>query len=112
MRILKRQEPVRSFFNSAYSMLSTSACKLASCKAASSLGASFGVAVSAAVFTTLSADGAAPGWIEGVITYLGRQDNLAVREAALFALGVNLLMVVAAIISIVLTVPKGKLSRQ
>ena len=81
-------------------------------KMASSLGASFGVAVSAAVFTTLSAAGAAPGWIEGVITFLGRQDNLAVREAAWFALGVNLLMVVAAIISIVLTVPKGKLSRQ
>ena len=25
-------------------------------------------------------------WIEGVISYLGRQDNLAIREAAFFAL--------------------------
>ena len=77
-------------------------------KMASSLGASFGVAISAAVFTALSADHAPVQWIEGVITYLGRQDNLALREAALFALGVNLLMIVAAIASIVLTIPKGK----
>jgi len=41
-----------------------------------------------------------------VITYLGRQDNVAVREAALVALAVNLLMVIAAIISIMITIPK------
>lgn len=76
-------------------------------KMASSLGASFGVAISAAVFTALSADHAPVEWIEGVITYVGRQDNLALREAALFALAVNLLMVVAAIASIVLTIPRG-----
>ena len=78
-------------------------------KMASSLGASFGVAISAAVFTALSEDNTPVHWIEGVITYVGRQDNLGLREAAFFALGVNLLMVVAAINSIVLTVPKGKL---
>jgi DHA2 family multidrug resistance protein-like MFS transporter len=78
-------------------------------KMASSLGASFGVAISAAVFTALSKDSRPVHWVEGVITYAGRQDNLSLREAALFALGVNLLMVVAAIISIVLTVPKGYL---
>lgn len=77
-------------------------------KMASSLGASFGVAISAAVFTALSGDNSSVAWIEGVISYVGRQDNLAVREAAFFALGVNLLMVVAAIVSIVVTVPKGK----
>jgi DHA2 family multidrug resistance protein-like MFS transporter len=38
----------------------------------------------------------------------GRQDNLAIREAAFFAFGANLLMVAAAIISIMLTVAKGK----
>lgn len=76
-------------------------------KMASSLGASFGVAVSAAVFTALSGDNGAVAWIEGVITYVGRQDNLAVREAAFFALAVNLLMVVAALVSIITTVPKG-----
>ena len=46
-------------------------------------------------------------WLDGVITFHGRQDNLAVREAAIVALGFNVLMVVVAIISIMLTVPKG-----
>lgn len=75
-------------------------------KMASSLGASFGVAISAAIFTALSADGGAAGWVAGVVTFAGRQDNVAVREAALVALGANLLMVIAAVVSIVLTVPK------
>jgi DHA2 family multidrug resistance protein-like MFS transporter len=74
-------------------------------KMASSLGASFGVAISAAIFTALSADTASARWLDGVITFAGRQDNLAVREAALVALGFNLLMVVAALVSIMLTVP-------
>lgn len=81
-------------------------------KMASSLGASFGVAISAAIFTSLSADNAPVDWIAGAITFVGRQDNLALREAALFAFGGNLLMVAAAIISIMLTVPKGKLRQE
>src|SRR5690606_25084748 len=76
-------------------------------KMASSLGASFGVAISAAVFTAFSADETAVQWIEGVIAYLGRQENIAIREAAQIALGVNLLMVVAAILSIMMTIPKS-----
>jgi MFS transporter, DHA2 family, multidrug resistance protein len=76
-------------------------------KMASSLGASFGVAISAAVFTALSAGGESTRWLDGVITFAGRQDNLAVRKAALIALSFNLLMVVAAVASIMLTVPKG-----
>lgn len=76
-------------------------------KMASSLGAAFGVAISAAVFTALSSDSASVNWLDGVITFAGRQDNLAVREAAIVALGFNVLMVVMAIVSIMLTVPKG-----
>lgn len=76
-------------------------------KMASSLGASFGVAISATVLTAFSADASSIQWIEGVISYLGRQDNTAVREAALFAYGVNLLMAIAAIVSIVATIPKS-----
>ena len=76
-------------------------------KMASSLGASFGVAISAAIFTALSADSESTGGWSGVITFAGRQDNVAVRQAALIALAFNLLMVVAAIVSIMLTVPKG-----
>jgi DHA2 family multidrug resistance protein-like MFS transporter len=77
-------------------------------KMASSLGASFGVAISAAIFTALSANSGSIRWLEGVITFAGRQDNLAVRQAALIALASNLLMVVAAIVSIMLTVPKSR----
>jgi MFS transporter, DHA2 family, multidrug resistance protein len=77
-------------------------------KMASSLGASFGVAISAAIFTALSADQSGVSWLAGVITFAGRQDNLAVREAAFFAFGANLLMVVAAIVSIASLVPRGK----
>lgn len=77
-------------------------------KMASSLGASFGVAISAAIFTALSADQGGVNWLPGVITFAGRQDNVVVREAAFFALGANLLMIIAAIISIILLVPKGR----
>jgi DHA2 family multidrug resistance protein-like MFS transporter len=77
-------------------------------KMASSLGASFGVAMSAAIFTALSANDESIQWLSGVITFAGRQDNVPVRQAALIALGFNLLMVVAAIVSIMLTVPKAR----
>ena len=75
-------------------------------KMASSLGASFGVAISAAIFTALSADPESTRWIDGVITFAGRQDNLAIRRAAFVALAFNLLMVAAAVVSIMRTVPK------
>jgi DHA2 family multidrug resistance protein-like MFS transporter len=77
-------------------------------KMASSLGASFGVAISAAIFTAFSGEGDSMRWLEGVLTFQGRQDNVAVRQAALIALAFNLLMVVAAIVSIMLTIPKGR----
>lgn len=75
-------------------------------KMASSLGAAFGVAISAAIFTAFSADNSSINWLEGVITFAGRSDNLAVREAAIMALGFNVLMIVVAIVSIMLTIPK------
>ncbi len=77
-------------------------------KMASSLGASFGVAVSAAIFTALSSDSGSIRWLDGVLTFAGRQDNLAIRQAALVALAFNLLMVVAAVASIMLTIPGGR----
>ena len=81
-------------------------------KMASSLGASFGVAISAAIYTALSGDPTPANWIAGVITFVGRQDNVAMREAAFFAFLANLLMVVAAIVSIMLTVPKRRVEEQ
>ena len=77
-------------------------------KMASSLGAAFGVAISAAIFTALRASPAAVNWLEGVITFQGRQDNLAIRQAAMIALAFNVFMVLVAIMAIMLTVPKGK----
>ncbi|AYH44991.1 MFS transporter [Azoarcus sp. DN11] len=76
-------------------------------KMASSLGAAFGVAISAAIFTALRASPEHVSWLEGVITFVGRQDNLAVRQAAMIALTFNAFMVLVAIMSIMLTVPKG-----
>jgi DHA2 family multidrug resistance protein-like MFS transporter len=77
-------------------------------KMASSLGAAFGVAISAAIFTALSASTDAARWLEGVITFQGRQDNLAVRQAAIIALMFNVFMAAVAIMSIMLTIPKAK----
>lgn len=47
-------------------------------------------------------------WLEGVITFTGRQDNLALREAALIALGCNVVMVALAVVAVLATIPKGK----
>ena len=77
-------------------------------KMASSLGAAFGVAVSAAVFTGLSSGGEGVGWLEALTTFAGRQDNVALREAAFVALGCNLAMMAAAIVAIMLTIPAGR----
>ncbi len=77
-------------------------------KMASSLGAAFGVAISATIFTALSSGTDSARWVEGVITFYGRQDNLAVRAAAMIALMFNVFMVAVAILSIMLTVPTVK----
>lgn len=47
-------------------------------KMASSLGAAIGVAVSSGIFTAMSGDGDNAEWLNGLITFTGRQDNLAV----------------------------------
>jgi DHA2 family multidrug resistance protein-like MFS transporter len=77
-------------------------------KMASSLGAAFGVAISAAIFTALSSGTDSAHWVEGVITFYGRQDNIAVRAAAMSALMFNVVMVAVAILSIMLTIPRQK----
>jgi DHA2 family multidrug resistance protein-like MFS transporter len=74
-------------------------------KMASSMGAAFGVAISATIFSALGASPGSLRWLEGVITFQGRQSNVGLREAAIVALLFNALMIVAAILSIVLTIP-------
>jgi DHA2 family multidrug resistance protein-like MFS transporter len=77
-------------------------------KMASSIGAAFGVAISAAIFGGLS-------HVEGFGPFaqlaMGRTDNLAVRFAAAIALMFNVLMVAIAIIAITTTVPKSPAGR-
>jgi DHA2 family multidrug resistance protein-like MFS transporter len=74
-------------------------------KMASSLGAAFGVAISAALFTAL---GELNTGISGISElFLGRTDNVTVRFAAAIALLFNVLMVVIAIAAIIFTVPKA-----
>lgn len=73
-------------------------------KMASSLGAALGVAISAALLTGLS--GADFSWAEGI--FWGRADNISIRYAAAIALLFNMIMVLIAIISILMTIPPGK----
>ena len=80
-------------------------------KMASSLGAAFGVAISATIFTVFSSGTDSARWLEGVITFYGRRDNTTIRSAAMIALMFNVLMVAVAIVSILLTIPGEKRKR-
>jgi MFS transporter, DHA2 family, multidrug resistance protein len=73
-------------------------------KMASSLGAAFGVAISAALFTSLS--GLSTSFAPLSDLFLGRTDNVGIRFAAAVALLFNVIMVIVAIIAIAATVPK------
>jgi MFS transporter, DHA2 family, multidrug resistance protein len=72
-------------------------------KMASSLGAAFGVAISAALFTSLS--GLSTSFAPLSDLFLGRTDNVGIRFAAAVALLFNVIMVIVAIIAIAATVP-------
>ena len=77
-------------------------------KMASSLGSAIGAAVSLTVFTGLSQ---VPRnqitQIGDIIHMEGAQSNVPLRLAAMIALGVNLIFLLLAIVSITVTVPKG-----
>jgi DHA2 family multidrug resistance protein-like MFS transporter len=72
-------------------------------KMASSLGAAFGVAISAAIFGALSRTNGFGPFAE---LAMGRTDNLGVRFGASIALLFNVLMVAIAIVAILMTVPE------
>ncbi len=74
-------------------------------KMASSLGGAIGAAVSLALFTAFAGSGAE--FVGDILMNQGRTDNTKLREAAVVALLFNLFMVVIAIVSIMVTVPKG-----
>ena len=75
-------------------------------KMSSSLGSGLGVAVSGSIFSGVAAGGAP--WLAQLLPFDGRQDNLALREAAMLALGFNFVMVLLAGLVVLLAVPKGK----
>ncbi len=81
-------------------------------KMASSLGAAFGVAISATIFTVLSSSADSARWLEGVITFYDRRDNIGIRYAAMIALMFNVCMVAVAIVSIMLTIPSENKAHQ
>jgi len=73
-------------------------------KMASSLGAAFGVAISAAIFYGLSNR---KGFSPMADIFMGRTDNVTVRYAAGMGLLFNIFMVIVAIVAILITVPKA-----
>lgn len=73
-------------------------------KMASSLGAAFGVSISAAIFLALSNT---PSFGPFADVAMGRTDNVDLRFAGSVALYFNVFMVVVAILAIMMTVPKG-----
>jgi DHA2 family multidrug resistance protein-like MFS transporter len=77
-------------------------------KMASSLGSAIGAAISLAIFTALSGSRESAALVGQLLEMQGRQDNTALRAAAFVALLFNLVMVVVAVGSIMLTVPGEK----
>src|SRR5581483_3112669 len=73
-------------------------------KMASSLGAAFGVAISAAIFSALSAFDSQSTPLSEL--FLGRTDNITLRYAAAMGLLFNVALAVIAAMAVIITVPK------
>ena len=73
-------------------------------KMASSLGAAFGVAISAAIFSALSNLGSQSTPLPEL--FLGRTDNVTIRFAAAMGLLFNVALAVIAAIAVIITVPR------
>ncbi len=79
-------------------------------KMSSTIGGAFGLAISSAIYLGFRGQASLGEeritWLDSIIEFVGRQDNVANRQAAMIALLVNVLMMVIAVISIAVTVPK------
>ena len=78
-------------------------------KMASSLGGAIGAALSLAIFTALL--GTTTLLLGDTVVFTGIQTNVDLRQAGMVVMLFNLLLVLGAILSIVMTVPKGGGSR-
>ncbi len=74
-------------------------------KMASSLGASFGVAISAGIYTALANREEPIEWLSNLVIFVGRQDNVSIRQGAMLALAFCLLLVVLVIITVIIKIP-------
>ena len=77
-------------------------------KMASSLGAAFGVAISAAIFTALSASADSAHWLDGIITFKDARTTLLFDRLPSSLSCSMCLWPAVAIMSVMLTIPKGK----
>jgi MFS transporter, DHA2 family, multidrug resistance protein len=75
-------------------------------KMASSLGNAIGVAISAAIY--VAAQSVDPKFVQSLGLFIGNQNNLGLRFGGAIGLLFNLFMVVIAIISIIVTVPRQR----
>lgn len=83
-------------------------------KMASSLGASFGIAISAGIFTAVSKMSEPIGWLSNLVGFVGRQDNITIRQGAMLGLAFCLLLVILVVIIVVRTIPHdaGKIEKK
>ena len=77
-------------------------------KMASSLGTSFGVAIAAGINTAVSSRAEPIAWLNNIIHFTGRQDNVAIRQGAMLGLAFCLLLAILVIITVVKMIPDKK----
>ena len=77
-------------------------------KMASSLGAAFGLAISQAIYNGIQVSGQPIELLGNFINFVGQQGNLNFRHAAMVTMTFNIVLLLLAILSIALTIPKQK----
>jgi len=77
-------------------------------KMASSLGTSFGVAIAAGIYTAVVSRTEPIGWLSNIIGFVGRQDNVVIRQGAMLGLAFCLLLAILVIVSVSTSIPDKK----
>lgn len=74
-------------------------------KMASSLGTSLGVAIAAGIYTAVSSRPEPIAWLSDLVEFVGRQDNVTIRQGAMLGLAFCLLLSILVIVTVSLTIP-------
>ncbi len=77
-------------------------------KMASSLGTSFGVAIAAGIYTAVVTRTEPIAWLSNIVPFIGRQDNVIIRQGAMLGLAFCLLLAIMVIITVVALIPDKK----